>query len=108
MGKDSSARLRIVHVTDVYTLNNFPRLKTLLDDSKAQEEKYGKTFCILTGDFLAPYLLSSFDKGVGMIKILNRTPVDYLTWGNHEDDLDHLDVMRRVSEYRGIWINSNI
>ena len=108
MGKDSSARLRIVHVTDVYTLNNFPRLKTLLDDSKAQEEKYGKTLCILTGDFLAPYLLSSFDKGVGMMKILNMTPVDYLTWGNHEDDLDHLDVMRRVSEYKGVWINSNM
>eukprot|EP00434_Breviolum_minutum_P019431 symbB.v1.2.017134.t1/scaffold1268.1/size213459/15 len=39
---------------------------------------------MLTGDFLAPYLLSSIDMGVGMMKMLNGTPIDYLTWGNHE------------------------
>lgn len=38
---------------------------------------------MLTGDFLAPYLLSSVDRGKGMMKALAGTPVDYLTWGNH-------------------------
>ena len=63
---------------------------------------------MLTGDFLAPYLLSSFDKGVGMMSMLNKTPIDYLTWGNHEHDLDHVDVTKREKEYKGVWINSNM
>jgi 2',3'-cyclic-nucleotide 2'-phosphodiesterase (5'-nucleotidase family) len=108
MENQNSAKLRLVQITDVYTLHNFPRLKTLLDQYKAEELTLGKTYSVLTGDFLAPYLLSSFDKGVGIIKMLNMTPIDYLTWGNHEADLCHFDVMRREKEYRGIWINSNM
>ena len=108
MSKENAARLRIVHITDVYTLNNFPNLKTLINQSKAKQDVFGQTISMLTGDFLAPYLLSSFDNGVGMMKMLNMTPIDYVTWGNHEDDLSHCDVMRREREYKGIWINSNM
>ena len=63
---------------------------------------------MLTGDFLAPYLLSSFDKGQGMVKVLNATPIDYVIWGNHEHDLEHEEVMKREKEYKGVWINSNM
>ena len=35
---------------------------------------------MLTGDFLAPYLLSSIDAGKGMMDAINATPIDYLTW----------------------------
>ena len=63
MGEET-ARLRIVQITDVYTLKNFPNLKTLLNEKRAEIDKLGgKTISMLTGDFLAPYLLSSFDKG---------------------------------------------
>ena len=101
MSAEENARLRIVQITDVYTLENFPSLKTLIDESKAEQQQLGgKTISILTGDFLAPYLLSSFDKGVGMMQMLNRTPIDYVTWGNHDlNDLSHSDVMRREREY---------
>ena len=105
---EGCAKVRIVQITDVYTLNNFPNLKTFLNECKENEEIYGKTYSMLTGDFLAPYLLSSFDKGAGMMKMINQTPIDYLTWGNHETDLNHSDVMRREKEYKGIWINSNM
>jgi hypothetical protein len=104
----STARLRIVQITDVYTLVNFPSVKTLLDEKRAEVDQGGKTISVLTGDFLAPYLLSSFDKGVGMMSMLNKTPIDYLIWGNHEHDLDHADVMQREREYKGTWINSNM
>ena len=40
--------------------------------------------------------------------MLNKTPIDYLTWGNHEHDLDHADVMKREKEYKGVWVNSNM
>ena len=53
--------------TDVYTLENFPSLRTLIIEKRAEfEEKYGansKTISVLTGDFLMPYLLSAIDKG---------------------------------------------
>ena len=77
-------------------------------------------------DFLAPYLLSSIDRGSGMVRMLNETPIQcsaqpwaektkkafwcptrkrrvdrYVTWGNHEADLSHEDVMCRVEEYQG-------
>uniref|UniRef100_A0A7S3KWW6 EF-hand domain-containing protein n=2 Tax=Amphora coffeiformis TaxID=265554 RepID=A0A7S3KWW6_9STRA len=63
---------------------------------------------MLTGDFLAPYLLSSVDAGAGMMHALKRTPIDALTWGNHEADIDHRTVCRHVREWPGIWINSNM
>ena len=79
MSSEENARLRIIQITDVYTLVNFPSLKTLIKQKKAeQDELGGKTISLLTGDFLAPYLLSSFDKGVGMMNVINKTPIDYL------------------------------
>ena len=105
----SAAKLRIVQITDVYTLVNFPKLKTLVAEKKAEvEADGGKCISLLTGDFLAPYLLSSFDKGVGMMSMLNKTPIDYVIWGNHEHDMAHEDVMNREKEYKGVWINSNM
>ena len=109
-GKDkSAARLRIIQITDVYKLDNFPNLKSLIKDKKIEQRILGgKTISVLTGDFLAPYLLSSFDGGVGMMNMINKTPIDYLTWGNHEADLSHSTVMKREKEYNGVWINSNM
>ena len=61
------------------------------DDTDKEKEDLPQTLTksdtgvisMLTGDFLAPYLLSSVDRGEGMMKALAGTPIDYLTWGNH-------------------------
>lgn len=103
----STATLRIVHVTDVYKLDNFPSLRTLIQQQK-EEAPTAKVLSILTGDFLAPYLLSSLDKGIGMTLMLNETPIDMVTFGNHEDDLEHEYVCQRVKDYKGVWVNSNM
>ena len=86
--KPSEARLTIIQITDVYTLSNFPSLKTLIAEKRA-ELGSENVISVLTGDFLAPYLLSSVDKGNGMMNAIASTPIDYLTWGNHEADIDH-------------------
>ena len=101
-----AAKLRIINVTDVYKLDNFPHLRTLIDTKR--DEFSGKTISILTGDFLAPYLLSSIDKGRGMIAMLNEVPIDYVIFGNHEDDLEHKEVCQRVADFKGTWINTNM
>jgi len=105
----------VVQITDVYTLEEFPSLRTLIVDKRKElnEARGGitsgsKTVSVLTGDFLMPYLLSTVDRGQGMMSMLNETPIDYVTWGNHEDDLGHADVMRCERQYGGVWINSNM
>uniref|UniRef100_A0A7S4MI19 Calcineurin-like phosphoesterase domain-containing protein n=1 Tax=Odontella aurita TaxID=265563 RepID=A0A7S4MI19_9STRA len=106
--KSSRARLTVVQITDVYTLDNFPSLRTMLADMRSRSPPGSELISILTGDFLAPYLLSSVDKGEGMMNALAETPVDYLTWGNHEADVDHRTVCRHVRNFPGVWLNSNM
>lgn len=105
--KPSEAKLTVVQVTDVYTLENFASLKTLLAQAREQSAP-GTVISILTGDFLAPYLLSSVDRGAGMMNAIAKTPIDYLTWGNHEADVDHRTVCRHVRNFPGTWLNSNM
>lgn len=87
---DGECRLIICQITDVYTLEHFASFKTMVQDTKAKAAG-AKVVSMLTGDFLSPYLLSSVDKGHGMMNALAKT-TDYLTWGNHEADIDHRTV----------------
>jgi 2',3'-cyclic-nucleotide 2'-phosphodiesterase (5'-nucleotidase family) len=107
---DSAVRFRIVNITDCYTLENFPSLKTCVEvkSSEVNNDSASKFATILTGDFLAPYLLSSIDKGTSMIDVINSTPVDYVIFGNHEDDLEARYVNQRIKDYKGKWINTNM
>lgn len=115
-GPNSAATLRVLQVTDVYILDNFPSLRNLILEKRAElEQKRGgegntgsKTVSCLSGDFLMPYLLSTIDKGKGMMAMLNETPIDYLTWGNHEADLEPRSLFAREREYKGVWINTNM
>ena len=100
-------RLRIIHITDVYQLDNFPSLSTLISE-KRNEHADMHTISLLSGDFLMPYLLSAVDGGRGMMSVLNALPMDYVTWGNHENDLPHDQLMQREAEYTGQWINTNM
>lgn len=103
--KAEPVQLRIIQITDVYTLVNFPSLKNLIRDKTLEN---GKTVSMLTGDFMMPYLLSRVDQGRGMMKLINALELDYLTWGNHENDMEHQYLMERVREYEGVFINSNM
>lgn len=88
------ARLTVIQITDTYTLDNLASVKTLLADVRAKEPG-SKVISMMTGDFLAPYLLSSVDKGQGMMNALGKIPIDYITWGNHEV---------RKREKRIVWL----
>lgn len=103
-----ACKLTIVQITDVYTLDNFASLKTMLQEIRAAQGPNGKVVSMLTGDFLSPYLLSSIDRGAGMMDALRATPIDILTWGNHEADIDHRTTCKHVKEWPGVWINSNM
>ena len=77
-------KLRIIHVNDVYQLANFPKLKTCIEE---QSRNCQNVIVTLSGDFLAPSLLSALDQGAGMVQILNATGVTHVCFGNHESDV---------------------
>jgi 2',3'-cyclic-nucleotide 2'-phosphodiesterase (5'-nucleotidase family) len=108
----SQVKLTVLQITDVYTLENLASFKTMVDTAKkigiTKDNESSKVISMLTGDFLAPYLLSSLDRGAGMMNALNKIPLDYLTWGNHEADIDHKTVCKHVRNFKGTWLNSNM
>ena len=104
----NEARLTVVQITDVYTLDNFASLKTMLRTMRERQGPHGTVLSMLTGDFLSPYLLSSVDRGSGMMSALAQTPVDVLIWGNHEADIDHQTVCKHCRNFPGVWVNTNM
>ena len=61
-----SNTLTLVAVNDVYDLGHLPKLRTLVDAVKA-ERAGGTVITTLAGDFLSPSVLSSLDRGRGMV-----------------------------------------
>jgi 2',3'-cyclic-nucleotide 2'-phosphodiesterase (5'-nucleotidase family) len=106
--------LRIIKINDVYELDSFPRLNTLIDQHKYKEQSKEVTDICITlcaGDFLAPSLLRSLDdKGTSiMVDILNAIiGCDYVCLGNHENDVGTDALIQRIHESKFVWINSNL
>jgi 2',3'-cyclic-nucleotide 2'-phosphodiesterase (5'-nucleotidase family) len=109
--------LRIIAINDCYELSNLPRLRTLykvLQDTPHLNNKLNdldvpdKTIVTLAGDFLSPSLLSSLDRGRGMIDVLNHVPITHVSFGNHEADLPLEAVRQRTNEFLGSWLNTNM
>ena len=101
----TATRLRIVAVSDVYALDNLPRLATLIAAARAGCDRL---VVALPGDFLAPSVLSSLDNGRGMVACLNAIGVTHVTFGNHEDDVPHRALLARMAELNALWLASNV
>jgi 2',3'-cyclic-nucleotide 2'-phosphodiesterase (5'-nucleotidase family) len=97
--------LRIIQINDVYELDNFPNLQTLI-----QEHQNGpdKILVVCAGDFLAPSLLSSLDKGAGMVDCLEAVGVTHVCLGNHETDVGDDALKDRIRSSKFKWINTNV
>ena len=106
---NAECRLRIIAVNDVYLLDNLPKLSSLVESLRL--EGHGKTLTVLSGDFVAPSLLSTVDAGAGMIEALKSVPIDIVCFGNHESDIGHAQLSARIAEFTnggGLWINTNM
>lgn len=100
-------KLRIFHVNDVYVLDHLPALKSHVDNM-GKAAGHANLLTTVAGDFLGPSLLSSLDHGTGMVDCLNAIPVDAVCFGNHETDVPYESLKRRLAEFKGAWINSNM
>ncbi|KAL3913535.1 MAG: hypothetical protein SGILL_006447 [Bacillariaceae sp.] len=91
---------------DVYELENFSHFKTLVDTNTGQADA---TIVVLAGDFLAPSLLSSLDKGRGMVDCMNYSGVTHVCFGNHETDVPMNDLKLHIAKNSNFrWINTNM
>lgn len=102
-----SARLRIVAINDIYTLENLPRLRSLVRHHRTHDPA-DLLLVVLAGDFVAPNLLSSLDAGRGMVDCLNHVPITHVILGNHEDDIE-VDALRvRLRELCATVLMTNV
>ncbi|MGZ5968547.1 MAG: 5'-nucleotidase C-terminal domain-containing protein [Polyangiales bacterium] len=100
-------RLRIVAVNDVYSLENLPRLSSLVRHHRTTDP--ADAFLVtLAGDFLGPSILSSLDAGRGMVDCLNQIPIDYTILGNHEDEVELDQLRARLHELHGKVLVTNV
>ena len=99
--------LRVICINDVYTLEHLPRLKNLVQHHTVTRPA-DRLLVTLAGDFIAPSILSSLDKGAGMIDCLNAIPITHVMFGNHEDDVGMAELVKRVAELRATWLNTNL
>jgi 2',3'-cyclic-nucleotide 2'-phosphodiesterase (5'-nucleotidase family) len=100
-----AARIRLVSINDVYTLNNYPRLSTML--SQLNPSPQAVTLC---GDFLSPSPLSSVDSGKGNVATIRASGVTHACLGNHEADLKKSVLHHRFQKLtkKVTLINSNV
>jgi 2',3'-cyclic-nucleotide 2'-phosphodiesterase (5'-nucleotidase family) len=78
-------------------------------------KKNPNTFTVLAGDFVSPSLLGALSdetgtrlKGKQMIETLNVLGLDYVTFGNHEFDIDSVSLQNRLNESTFTWVTSNV
>jgi 2',3'-cyclic-nucleotide 2'-phosphodiesterase (5'-nucleotidase family) len=103
-----SCWLRVIQINDVYELDNLPHLKTLVTEQ--QKEGPDGVLVLCAGDFLAPSLLSSLDKGVAMVDCLNCCGVTHFSLGNHEADVTTEALRDRILQQpcNVQWVNTNM
>jgi 2',3'-cyclic-nucleotide 2'-phosphodiesterase (5'-nucleotidase family) len=99
--------LRIVSINDVYSLENLPRLRTLVA-SEARGAGGAAFMCVLAGDFVGPSILSSLDAGRAMVACMNDVGVTHAVLGNHEDDIPTSELRERIHELRAKVIATNV
>ena len=109
-GIKGSCSLRIITVNDVYQIDHIANYATC-----KKQESVGADLTIgtLPGDFVAPSLLSSLDKGVGIVDCMLEAGIDYVCFGNHENDIPIDQLYNRIKQKGSdgqhiTWINSNM
>ncbi|MBM4376642.1 MAG: 5'-nucleotidase C-terminal domain-containing protein [Deltaproteobacteria bacterium] len=100
-------RLRVVCVSDIYTLEPLPRLRSLVARER-RDDPADALLVVLAGDFLSPNMLTSLDGGVGMVDCMNAVPFTHVALGNHEDDLETTALSARLRELDATCLCANV
>ena len=118
ISNQNKVEITFLHVNDVYEISpleggkvgGMARIATLRKELIQQNPN---TLTILAGDFLNPALISTFKhegksiKGKQMVEAMNAVGFDWVGLGNHEFDLDEVDLQKRIDESTFNWLASN-
>eukprot|EP00977_Amphora_coffeiformis_P021468 scaffold9369_cov182-Amphora_coffeaeformis.AAC.13 len=106
----ASLWIRIISISDVYELINFPSLATLAKEHKQDKDgaEPGAFLFFLAGDFVGPSLLSSLDKAASMVDCMNAVGITHVCFGNHETDIPMSALAKRVQQSNFVWLNTNL
>ena len=116
--KDGKVEWIFLQLNDVYEIapiengkyGGLARVATLRKKLLAENPN---TYTVLAGDFLNPSLTGTLKyegksiKGRHMIEALNALDLDFVTFGNHEFDLEYPDLQARIDESNFVWIAAN-
>jgi 2',3'-cyclic-nucleotide 2'-phosphodiesterase (5'-nucleotidase family) len=62
----------------------------------------------MAGDVLGPSLLSSLDKGRGMVDVMNQCGFSHACFGNHETDVPINAIAPQIFQSNFVWLNTNM
>lgn len=77
---------------------------TLLEKERKKAKHHITT---VNGDFLFPSILSTFDRGVHRIELMNALGVELVVLGNHEFDFGPEVLKERMAESKFQWLAAN-
>ena len=113
----SVVEIAIFQLNDVYEIEpvsgkgGIARLGSLLKEVKAETPN---TISVLAGDFLSPSALGTARVdgerlgGRQMVGSLNAMGLDYVTFGNHEFDIDEDALRDRIEQSSFKWTSANV
>jgi 2',3'-cyclic-nucleotide 2'-phosphodiesterase (5'-nucleotidase family) len=115
---DGKITITFLQINDVYEIaamedgkvGGMARIATLKKQLLAQNPN---TLAVLSGDFLNPSVIGTLKyngsriKGAQMVDVMNETGIDWVTFGNHEFDLDYPDLVKRMEESKFKWTCAN-
>ncbi|MHC4321651.1 MAG: bifunctional metallophosphatase/5'-nucleotidase [Planctomycetota bacterium] len=119
LSADPVVKVTLLHLNDVYeidpvsggTQGGLARVATL---KKQLLRKNSNTYAILAGDLFSPSALGTAPykggrlDGRQMVATMNKLGLDYITFGNHEFDLNKDSFYMRLGESRSTWVSSNV
>ncbi|WP_028982441.1 bifunctional metallophosphatase/5'-nucleotidase [Sporocytophaga myxococcoides] len=118
-GKYKPLTFTILQINDVYEIEplsggeegGMARVakvrKDLVKDNK-------NTIAVLAGDFVSPSFMGTLKyngqrlAGKQMVDVMNATGIDYVTFGNHEFDIEKRQLQERINESEFTWVSSNV
>ncbi len=119
LSADPVVKVTLLHLNDIYemdpvsggTQGGLARVATL---KKQLLKKNPNTYAILAGDLFSPSALGTAPykggrlDGRQMVATMNKLGLDYITFGNHEFDLNKDSFYARLSESSSTWVSSNV
>lgn len=95
-----------IHAIDDGANGGFPKAKTVIDSVRASS--VNTPMVVISGDFLAPSLMSSFFQGSQTVAMLNHVGVNFGVLGNHEFDFGPEVLEEKLAESNTIWMLANM